>query len=305
MPNVSWPGPSRPCAFQPGGCAFPTTPYPGIGNETGAVLFSTLTACGVANGGSAGILANFHALRHDECSSLANPNIRPSAAAPLSPGAFYGRRIGKALRATQQDAMGRLLPRYRFSLEEADRPASLFPFVPEDLWLEIGFGGGEHLIDHAARRPRTGFLGVEPFINGMARMLVDLEKTERDNIRLFDADAALLLERLPTGVLAGADLFYPDPWPKKRHWKRRFVRPDNLDRLARVIRPGGLFRVASDVTDYVGWTLATVRAHGAFRWTARTAADWTQPYADWPGTRYEAKALQDGRIPSYLTFERI
>lgn len=236
---------------------------------------------------------------------MANPLIRPSASEPLSPGAFYGRRIGKALRVTQQDAMDRLLPRYRFTLEQADAPAQLFPFTPEELWLEIGFGGGEHLLDHAARRPRTGFLGVEPFINGMARMLVDLDKTDRDNIRLFDADAALLLDRLPPASIAGADLFYPDPWPKTRHWKRRFVRPDNLDRLARVIVPGGTFRVASDVPDYVGWTLATVRAHGVFRWTASSAADWTTPYPDWPGTRYEAKALQDGRIPTYLTFQRV
>ncbi|WP_454918698.1 tRNA (guanine(46)-N(7))-methyltransferase TrmB [Xanthobacter sediminis] len=235
---------------------------------------------------------------------MANPRIRPSASDPLSPGAFYGRRIGKALRATQQDAMARLLPRYRFSLEDAQAPSALFPFPPEALWLEIGFGGGEHLLDHAARRPRAGFLGVEPFINGMARMLVDLEKSGRDNIRVLDVDAALLLDRLPEAALDGADLFYPDPWPKKRHWKRRFVRPDNLDRLARVLRPGGIFRVASDVPDYVGWTLATVRAHGAFRWTARTAGDWTTPYPGWPGTRYEAKALEEGRIPTYLTFLR-
>ncbi|MFG1431753.1 tRNA (guanine(46)-N(7))-methyltransferase TrmB [Xanthobacter sp. V2C-8] len=235
---------------------------------------------------------------------MANPDIRRSPSDPLNPGAFYGRRIGKALRATQQDAMARILPRYRFALEEAVAPAALFPFAPDALWLEIGFGGGEHLLDHAARRPKVGFLGVEPFINGMARMLVDLDGSGRDNIRLFDADAALLLDRLPEGVLAGADLFYPDPWPKKRHWKRRFVRPDNLDRLARVIVPGGTLRVASDVPDYVGWTLAAVRAHGAFHWTAGTAADWTTPYPGWPGTRYEAKALQEGRIPTYLAFTR-
>lgn len=239
---------------------------------------------------------------------MANPLNRPSPSAPageaLSPGAFYGRRVGKALRVTQQDAMDRLLPRYRFELAAAADPAALFPRPVEALWLEIGFGGGEHLIDHAGRRPQVGFMGVEPFLNGMARMLVDLEKAGHDNIRLFDADAALLLDQLPAGCLAGADLFYPDPWPKKRHWKRRFVRPDNLDRLARVIRPGGQLRVASDVPDYVGWTLATVRAHGLFRWTARAAEDWTTPYPDWPGTRYEAKALQDGRIPTYLTFLR-
>ncbi len=235
---------------------------------------------------------------------MANPANRASPTDALSPGAFYGRRVGKALRTTQLDAMSRLLPRYRFELAAAHDPLALFPRRPQALWLEIGFGGGEHLIDHARRRPDVGFLGVEPFVNGMARMLVDLEPANLDNIRLFDADAALLLDQLPPASLAGVDLFYPDPWPKKRHWKRRFVRPDNLDRLARVIRPGGVLRVASDVPDYVGWTLATVRAHGLFHWTARVASDWTTPYPEWPGTRYEAKALQEGRIPTYLTFAR-
>jgi len=237
---------------------------------------------------------------------LANPGNRPASSSdPLSPGAFYGRRVGKALRGQQQDALARLLPRYRFELEQARTPAQLFARPVEGLWLEIGFGGGEHLLAHSSQRPELGFLGVEPFLNGMARLLVDLDPAPRDNLRLFDADAALLLDVLPEASLLGTDLFYPDPWPKKRHWKRRFVRPDNLDRLARVIRPGGSFRVASDVPDYVGWTLAAVRAHGAFRWTAATSADWTTPYPHWPGTRYEAKALQDGRIPTYLSFTRV
>ncbi|MFS8042662.1 tRNA (guanine(46)-N(7))-methyltransferase TrmB [Xanthobacter sp. AM33] len=220
------------------------------------------------------------------------------------PNAFYGRRVGKTLRVTQQDAMARLLPAWRFALEDATNPTALFPNPVSGLWLEIGFGGGEHLLSHAARRPDMGFMGAEPFVNGMARMLVDLEKAGLTNIRLFDQDAALLLDRLPPSSLEGADLFYPDPWPKRRHWKRRFVRPDNLDRLARAIRPGGVFRFASDVPHYVGWTLAEVRAHGAFRWTAERADDWRRPYPHWPGTRYEAKAIEDGRIPTYLTFER-
>lgn len=219
-------------------------------------------------------------------------------------GAFYGRRIGKTLRGLQQDALARLLPAYRVALADAGAPKALFPAPPEDLWLEIGCGCGEHLIAHAARRPRTGFIGVEPFLNGLARTLVDLDASALSNVRLFDDDAALLLDRLPEASLAGADLFYPDPWPKKRHWKRRFVRPDNLDRLARAIRPGGVFRFASDVPHYVGWTLAETRAHGAFRWTAQRADDWRRPFPHWPGTRYEEKALAEGRVPTYLTFER-
>ena len=209
------------------------------------------------------------ARRPDENSSVANPNTPSSLLEPLRPGAFYGRRIGKALRSTQQDAMTRLLPRYRFTLDEAAAPANLFATPPEALWLEIGFGGGEHLIDHATRRPGTGFLGVEPFINGMARMLVDPgeERTgQHPPVRRRRRAAAGSPARSQP---CGADLFYPDPWPKTRHWKRRFVRPDNLDRLMRVLAPGATFRVASDVPDYVGWTLAAIRAHGGFRWTSR------------------------------------
>lgn len=223
---------------------------------------------------------------------------------PDRQGAFYGRRVGKALRGAQQDAMARLLPLHLMTLDEAATPNALFPRKVQGVWLEIGFGGGEHLLSHAARRPELGFIGVEPFVNGMARLLVDLDKTDIDTIRLFNFDAALLLDRLPDACLEGADLFYPDPWPKRRHWKRRFVRPDNLDRLARVIRPGGVFRFASDVPHYVGWTLAAVREHGAFRWTAERADDWRTPYPGWCGTRYEAKAIEDGRIPTYLTFVR-
>lgn len=219
-------------------------------------------------------------------------------------GAFYGRRIGKTLRGLQQDALAHLLPRYRLDLDAAAAPADLFAAPRQGYWLEIGCGCGEHLIDHAARRPGMGFIGVEPFLNGLARMLVDLDAGGLANVRVFDLDAALLLDRLPTASLDGVDLFYPDPWPKKRHWKRRFVRPDNLDRFARVIRPGGLFRFASDVPHYVGWTLAHTRAHGAFTWKAERADDWRTPYPFWPGTRYEAKAITQGRVPTYLTFVR-
>lgn len=225
-------------------------------------------------------------------------------AQPEARSAFYGRRVGKALRGQQQDALARVLPRYRFALEEAANPWALFPQRPQELRLEIGFGGGEHLISHAQRRPEAGFIGVEPFLNGMARLMVDLDPLNLANIRVIDVDAALVLERLPEGCLAGADLFYPDPWPKKRHWKRRFVNPNNLDLLARALAPGAEFRFASDVPHYVGWTLAQVRAHGAFTWTATRADDWRKPYPHWPGTRYEAKALADGRVPTYLTFVR-
>lgn len=229
---------------------------------------------------------------------------RQTIASENTPGAFYGRRVGKGLTAGQKSAIELLLPRFRIDLTDAGRLETLLPAAHE-FWLEIGFGCGEHLIANAGRQPQVGFIGVEPFANGMSRMLADLVAADLGNVRVFDADAALLLDALPASILAGADLFYPDPWPKRRHWKRRFVRPDNLDRLWRVIRPGGAFRFASDVADYVGWTLAEIRTHGGFAWIAETADDWRRPYPHWPGTRYEAKALQAGRVPSYLTFQRL
>src|SRR5690606_4616830 len=124
------------------------------------------------------------------------------------------------------------------------------------------------------------------------------------NMRVFDDDATRLLDWLPEASLAGIDLLYPDPWPKKKHWKRRFVNRVNLDRFARVLKPGGVCRFASAIDTYVNWTLLHCAAHGAFEWQAGEADDWRRPYAGWPGTRYEAKALREGRMPAYLTFRR-
>ncbi|MFG1399151.1 tRNA (guanine(46)-N(7))-methyltransferase TrmB [Roseixanthobacter pseudopolyaromaticivorans] len=222
-------------------------------------------------------------------------------------GAFYGRRVGKPLRPNQAAALRDVLPRYLIDLDTIAPDMclrDLFAGAVDEVRLEIGFGGGEHLLARAAEAPRTGFIGVEPFLNGMVKAVTVLEAAPRANVRLFDRDAALLLARVGEGSLAGASLLYPDPWPKRRHWKRRFVRADNLDLLARALPPGGTFRFASDVPDYVDWTLREIRAHGAFTWPARTADDWRKPYTGWPGTRYEAKALREGRVPTYLEFVR-
>ena len=150
----------------------------------------------------------------------------------------------------------------------------------------------------------TGFIGVEPFHNGMAKLVSALSDDPRPNLRLYDDDATQLLDWLPDESLAGIDLLYPDPWPKKRHWKRRFVSAVNLDRFARVMRPGAKFRFASDIDTYVNWTLLACRRHPAFEWQASSADDWRNPYPGWPGTRYEAKAVREGRVPAYLTFRR-
>ena len=220
--------------------------------------------------------------------------------------AFFGRRRGKTLRPAQAGTAGLLLPGLKLDLA---RPApanieSLFPVPVRGMRLEIGFGGGEHLHHEAGRFPDIGFIGVEPFVNGMAKFLSQLRASPRENIRLHDDDATQLLDWLPDAALDGIDLLYPDPWPKKRHWKRRFVNAVNLDRFARVLKGGGRFRFASDIDTYVDWTLLAARAHGAFDWQAASALDWHTPYEGWPGTRYEAKALREGRRPAYLTFVR-
>lgn len=221
--------------------------------------------------------------------------------------AFYGRRKGKTLRPKPAGALARGLA--KFALDLASPPpsdlAELFSVPVRSLRLEIGFGAGEHLHHEAGRFPETGFIGVEPFVNGMAAFLLSEEQEARPNIRVHDDDATVLLDWLPEASLDGIDLLYPDPWPKKRHWKRRFVSDVNLDRFARVLKPGGLFRFASDIDTYVDWTLLHCRRHPVFEWLAASPLDWKTPYDGWPGTRYEAKALREGRTPAYLTFRRM
>jgi tRNA (guanine-N7-)-methyltransferase len=220
--------------------------------------------------------------------------------------AFFGRRRGKTMRPLLVGALADVLPEYLIDLgAPPPQPlTSLFGASVESVRLEIGFGGGEHL-RHAARlEPATGFIGVEPFVNGMARLMLGLAEAPLANVRVYGDDATRVLDWLPSGSIETIDLLYPDPWPKKKHWKRRFVSGINLDRFARVLRPGGRFRFASDIDTYVNWTLLHCRAHGAFEWRAGSAEDWRKPYPDWPGTRYEAKALREGRRPAYLTFVR-
>ncbi|MBH9986737.1 tRNA (guanosine(46)-N7)-methyltransferase TrmB [Bartonella sp. W8098] len=228
--------------------------------------------------------------------------------------AFFGRRRGKALRAAQIKREETLLPVLALDLSKPapERLADLFNNSGDtknnydDIRIEIGFGGGEHLAHEMDRFPQTGFIGVEPFINGMAKMLGALEDNQErlKHIRLYDDDATRLLDWLPPSSIAGIDLFYPDPWPKKKHWKRRFVNMKNLDRFARVLKSGAKFRFASDIDTYVNWTLFHCAHHPDFIWSANGAADWKLPFEAWPGTRYEEKALREGRVPAYLTFVR-
>ncbi len=220
--------------------------------------------------------------------------------------AFFGRRKGKALRQNQQRLMDEVLNELLIDISAPapDDLKSLFPEEVTKVRLEIGFGGGEHLIHRALEEPETGFIGVEPFVNSMAKLLARAEESGTRNIRVYNDDAAALLDWMPPGSVSRIDLLYPDPWPKKKHWKRRFVSQVNLTRFHRVLEEDGLFCFASDIDTYVNWTLQHCAAHGGFEWTAENAADWLTPFKGWPGTRYEAKARREGRSSAYLTFRR-
>ena len=220
-------------------------------------------------------------------------------------GAFFGRRKGHALRPHQAALLDTLLPRLALDLA-APAPADLRTLFHDvdDVRLESGFGGGEHLIAEAERHPRTGFIGIEPFVNGMAKALAAIEAHKLGNIRLHHGDATDLLAWLPDASLGRFDLLYPDPWPKRRHWKRRFVQDESVAAIARIVRPGGEFRFASDIPDYVAWTLLRLIRSSKFVWTAEQASDWRQPWPGFMGTRYEAKAKRESRVPCYLTFRR-
>jgi tRNA (guanine-N7-)-methyltransferase len=224
-----------------------------------------------------------------------------------SPGrAFFGRRKGHRLRPHQTDRMATLLPRLALALDRTAPHdlAHLFSRPVDAVRLEIGFGGGENLIAEAAAHPGLGFIGCEPFINGMAKILALIEAGAIDNVRLYAGDAIDLLAWLPGASIVQVDLLYPDPWPKRRHWKRRFVQARTVAMLARALRPGGVFRFATDIPDYAAWTLAHLTHAADFTWTAERADDWRKPWAGFRGTRYEAKAKREGRTPCYLEFRR-
>jgi tRNA (guanine-N7-)-methyltransferase len=219
-------------------------------------------------------------------------------------GAFFGRRHGKKLRKEQAESLSGLFPQLALDCQKTVVPQQVFATPYQNYWLEIGFGGGEHLLRNAQAHPEIGHFGCEPFINGLAKLVAAIGRTGLDNIRLHDDDAVELLGQLPDASLDRIYLLYPDPWPKRRHHKRRFVSEATLAEFARVLKPQGLFCFASDIDHYVGWTLARLLKSPHFDWLADTAADWKQPWAGWESTRYEAKALREGRVPSYITARR-
>ena len=222
---------------------------------------------------------------------------------------FYGRRKGKHLKASQEAYLAEDLAALSpgpvgWDENPARAPLDLGAlFGGREVWLEIGFGGGEHMVHQAASNPGVGIVGAEPYINGVAMLLGKLRGAGAENVRIHPGDARDLFDVLPEGSIAKAFLLYPDPWPKARHHRRRFVTPEHLEPLARVLRPGAAFRIATDIPDYVRQALLEVPRAG-FDWLAEGPEDWRQPWSDWTRTRYEAKALREGRVPHYLTFRR-
>jgi tRNA (guanine-N7-)-methyltransferase len=221
--------------------------------------------------------------------------------------AFFGRRKGHKLRQHQADLIANLLPHLALDIA-GEAPASagdIFDSAADGLRLEIGFGGGEHLAAEALGHPATGFIGCEPYVNGMAKILAQIETHNIGNIRLFAGDAAELLAWLPKASLSRIDLIHPDPWPKRRHWKRRFVQDKTIAAMARVLKAGGEFRFVSDIDDYCGWTLSHLARSPDFLWLAERADDFRLPWDGYTMTRYGRKAEREGRKASYLRFRRV
>lgn len=222
---------------------------------------------------------------------------------------FHGRLKGKALRPSQEvylaEDLDKLSPgpvdrdvnpdRQPIDLEEC--------FGDRDVWLEIGFGGGEHMVHQARLNPEVGIIGCEPYINGVAMLLGKIREAGTQNVAVYPGDVRNMFDVLPENSISRAFLLYPDPWPKTRHHKRRFVTPEHLTPLAKCLKSGAHFRVATDIPDYVRQTLEEVPRHG-FDMLAAQPDDWHTPWDDWISTRYEQKALREGRVPHYLTFRK-
>jgi tRNA (guanine-N7-)-methyltransferase len=222
------------------------------------------------------------------------------------PRAFFGRRSGKRLHRGQDRLFQEKLPELEITLGDGLlEPTLVFPDA-ERFELEIGYGGGEHLAQIARENPQAGFIGCEVFSGGIAKMVEAIDREQLRNIRLFTDDALKLLLKLPDASLDAAWLLYPDPWPKTRHHKRRFVSPTTLGELARVLKPGSMFRFATDIEDYANWTLAYILREPLFRFVHGDPGSWHQPFPGWQPTRYEEKARIEGRLQSfYLSFQRI
>jgi len=220
--------------------------------------------------------------------------------------AFFGRRKGHALKPRQAALFDTLLPAIGLDLATpaAADLRTLFPRAVDEVRLEIGFGGAEHLVAQAEANPNVGYIGTDGFLNAIAKALLAVDERKLDTIRLYHGDASELIDWLPSGALARIDLLYPDPWPKRRHWKRRFVQDESLTRFARLLKSGGEFRFATDIESYAEHTLMRILRSPDFEWTAERADDWRKPWPGFVSTRYEAKAIREGRTPAYFIFRK-
>lgn len=222
------------------------------------------------------------------------------------PRAFFGRRSGKRLHRGQDSLFQTLLPELEIALTEAPVDVDALFSGKGRRVIEIGYGGGEHLARQAGENPATGFVGCEVFSGGIGKMIQLIDEKGLENVRLFTDDALKLIQKLPDASVDEVYLLYPDPWPKTRHHKRRFVSPLTLAELARVIKPGGVFHFASDIEDYADWTLAHILRAPAFSFAPSAPGAWHQPYPGWQPTRYEQKARREGRMVSwYFSFKRV
>ncbi len=223
---------------------------------------------------------------------------------------FYGRRQGRPLTDSRLEVLDRILPRISLPADQLTRradtsPSQWFASSNNPIVMEIGFGNGEHLAEIIRRHPENNYIGAEPFINGMAAFLKEIESLSKGNIRVHMDDAMQIVHSLEDSSLSGMYVLNPDPWPKKRHHKRRIIGPENLDEFARVLKPGADLIMTTDVDDLAEWMLTHTFRHPAFKWTAETRSDWTKPPPRWIETRYEQKGRQQGRNQSYLLFKRI
>lgn len=219
---------------------------------------------------------------------------------------FYGRRKGKKLRQNRAEAYEQLLPLLKIAEQDMQAdPKSFFDFTPSAIWMEIGFGNGEHMAAQAAANPTVGFIGCEPFVNGVSALLTEVKNQDLKNIRLWHDDARPLLRSLPDGCLDRCFILNSDPWPKNKHAKRRFIQKETLDDLYRLLKPGAELRLSSDHPVLIDWQLCTTLDHGGFAWTATCKDDWQNLPADMPAhTRYQQKGAKQGRSTAFLNFFR-
>lgn len=232
---------------------------------------------------------------------------------------FYGRRQGRKIRKAKTGLLERFLPEVALDIKKP-LTRDIFGTKVTDICLEIGFGNGEHLAGQSLNNPQTGFIGAEVFKNGVANLLtlmtgikensdmpedIKLLPERSDNLRIWSDDVRILFANIPDSFLSKIFLLFPDPWPKKRHAFRRFINPENLREIARILKKGGILRVATDHKVYKSWTLRQLHENPDFRWTAKTSADWRDPPADWVETKYQRKAIREGRKPVFLDFERL